>query len=232
MSGLDIDTRSDIYSLGVLLYELLTGTTPFDAEELMSSGLDAMRKIIREQEPLKPSPRLTKDLETANRSDSQHTALPGTLRVPHSEIDRDLDWIVMKCLEKDRNRRYETPNSLARDIERYLHDEPVQACPPSTTYRFRKFAIRNKVLLGASGAIAAALVVGLGLATWQYFRATTESACAKAVSDLLQEMLGSADAELAKGINYTVAKCWTTFPGASVINWQTSRRSRPTSTPR
>ena len=110
----------------------------------------------------------------------------------------------MKCLEKDRNRRYETPSSLARDIERYLHDEPVQACPPSAGYRFRKFARRNKSLLAAGGAISAALVVGLGLATWMYFRATTESARARAVSDLLQEMLGSADAARAKGVDYKV----------------------------
>jgi hypothetical protein len=117
----------------------------------------------------------------------------------------------MKCLEKDRNRRYETPNSLTRDIERYLHDEPVQACPPSASYRFRKFARRNKSLLAAGGAIAAALVVGLGLSTWQYFRATTESAKAKAISDLLQELLASSNPDLAKGSEYTVRELLDDF---------------------
>jgi tetratricopeptide (TPR) repeat protein len=117
----------------------------------------------------------------------------------------------MKCLEKDRNRRYESASNVARDVERYLNDEPVQACPPSTSYRFRKFARRNKTLLAAGGAIAAAILVGVGLAAWQYFRATTESARAKAVSDLLQETLSSADAERAKGNQYTVRELLDDF---------------------
>jgi len=120
MSGLDIDTRSDIYSLGVLLYELLTGSTPFDTKELLKSGLDEMRKIIREREPVRPSTRLT----TQERGKAES-------RKQKAEIEADLDWIVMKCLEKDRTRRYETANGVAQDIERHLKNEPVVARPPS-----------------------------------------------------------------------------------------------------
>jgi tetratricopeptide (TPR) repeat protein len=117
----------------------------------------------------------------------------------------------MKSLDKERNRRYETAAGLARDIERYLHDESVQACPPSARYQFHKFARRNKALLASGGAIAAALFIGLGLSTWMYFRATTESARAKAVSNLLQEMLGSADAASTKGANYKVRELLDDF---------------------
>ncbi len=155
MSGLDIDTRSDIYSLGVLLYELLTGATPFDAKELLESGLDEMRKIIREREPVKPSTRLTR-----------LQASKAAVATPKSSIDRDLDWIVMKCLEKDRSRRYETANGLAMDIRRHLADEPVIARPPSPVYRFRKLVRRNQIAFAAAAVVAAALVLGFGIATY------------------------------------------------------------------
>jgi serine/threonine protein kinase len=155
-SGLDIDTRSDIYSLGVLLYELLTGTTPFTKERFRQEAYDEIRRIIREEDPPKPSTRLstTEELPSiaANRG-LEPRRLSGMVR-------GELDWIVMKCLEKDRNRRYETANALAREIECYLHDEPVLACPPSKWYRLRKFARRNRGAL----AIAATVVLAVLLA--------------------------------------------------------------------
>lgn len=184
MSGLDIDTRSDIYSLGVLLYELLTGVTPFDAKELLRSGLDEMRKIIREQEPLTPSTRLTKAVENAKKSGVTNSAPPGTSRMPHLAIDRDLDLIVMKCLEKDRTRRYETANSLAGDIGRYLRDEPVEACPPSTVYRFRKFIRRQKTGLMIATVLTAALLVVLGVVAGSIGWAVRDRATRQAAIDM------------------------------------------------
>ena len=138
----------------------------------MRSGLDEMRKIIREREPLRPSSRLTKELETAKSNDSNHAALPSTVSVPHSAIDRDLDWIVMKCLEKDRARRYETANSLALDLKRHLNNEPVTARPPSTAYRLQKAWRRNKLAYTAGAVVAVALVAGIGVSTWQAVVAT------------------------------------------------------------
>jgi serine/threonine protein kinase len=154
-SGLDIDTRSDIYSLGVLLYELLTGTTPFPKDRLKQAAYDEIRRIIREEEPPKPSTRLSDSGEALASISAQRQMEPAKLT---KLIRGELDWIVMKALEKERNRRYETPGALAQDIERYLHDEPVRACPPSAMYRFRKFARRNKVALAVSAVVLVALV--------------------------------------------------------------------------
>jgi serine/threonine protein kinase/WD40 repeat protein len=168
MTGLDIDTRSDIYSLGVLLYELLTGKTPFDARELMESGVEQIRRIIREREPIPPSTRLATlaDDELTSTAARHRSDAPKLI----SRLKGDLDWIVMKCLEKDRTRRYETAIDIAADLQRHLTNEPVVARPPSTGYRLQKAIRRNRLAFSAAAAVLAALLIGLGAATWAFVR--------------------------------------------------------------
>jgi serine/threonine protein kinase/Flp pilus assembly protein TadD len=171
LTSLDIDTRSDIYALGVLLYELLAGKTPFDAKELLAIGRDEMRRTIRDQEPPRPSTRLS----TLPGQELSTTAQRRGVDAPKlvSELRGDLDWIVMKALEKDRPRRYETANGLARDIERHLNHQPVAASPPSNLYRLQNLFRRNKLAFAAGAAVFGSLLVGLSVSTWMFFRERT-----------------------------------------------------------
>jgi serine/threonine protein kinase/Flp pilus assembly protein TadD len=162
VNQLDIDTRSDIYSLGVLLYELLAGSPPFTRKDLEKAGMLEMLRVIREQEPSKPSTKLS----TADGLPTL-AANRGTEPAKLTKLVRgELDWIVMKALEKDRNRRYETANGFAMDVQRYLADEPVQACPPSVGYRFQKFARRNKVTISIAGLVLLILLSLTGGIGW------------------------------------------------------------------
>src|SRR5262249_38590712 len=157
LSAVDVDTRSDIYSLGVLLYELLTGTTPFDQDTFRTAALDEVRRIIREQEPPRPSTRLSESKDTLPSISAQRHTEPARLT---KLLRGDVDGMVMRALERDRRRRYETASGLARDVERYLAGAPVEAGPPSAWYRFRKFARRNRVVLTTTILVALALIAG------------------------------------------------------------------------
>ncbi len=182
LSGLDVDTRSDIYSLGVLLYELLTGTTPFDSETLKQAAFDEMRRIIREDEPPRPSTRLS----TLGKSLTMTSARRGSdPRLLNRSVRGELDWIAMKALEKDRRRRYETANDFAADVMLYLSDQPVQACPPSSAYRFRKFARRNRAAMTTAAVLVISLSVGTAMSIWQAVLARRAEADTRAFSDFL-----------------------------------------------
>ncbi len=216
LSGLDIDTRSDVYSLGVLLYELLTGSTPFDGRQLLDAGYQELQRVIREEEPEMPSTRLSTLSQDGLTALAKNRSIrPGELS---SSLDGDLDWIVMKALEKDRTRRYETVADLAKDIRRHLADEPVEASPPRKLYRLSKFARRHRPAVIAASFVATALTAaffigGFGLvrAKREARDATRQAEKAHAVTSLLNEMFHSADPGSAKGSNFTVRQLLDDF---------------------
>jgi serine/threonine protein kinase len=213
LRGQDIDARSDIYSLGMLLYELLTAQPAFDAKTLGKAAMDEILRFIREKEPPRPSARLTTltpaELETVAQCRQVEPAnLPRLLR-------GDLDWIVMRAVEKDRARRYETANGLAQDIQRYLDHEPVLARPPSRVYRLQKVIRRNRLAFAAAGIVLAALIIGLGLSTWLYSReraAVKRAVAAEAVAKKSAVEIAMADdyiefhKQLLKGVGPAVAR--------------------------
>src|SRR6266481_6189591 len=197
LSTVDVDTRTDIYSLGVLLYELLTSSTPFETEELLKAGLDETRRVIREQEPVRPSTRLGKltDADLTTVAQQRRSEPPRLIHI----VRGDLDWIAMKALEKDRTRRYETANGLALDVKRFLENEPISARPPSKLYKLQKTVRRNRLLFIGIGVIATLLVASLIVVSASLAQERQSRRETKQVKQFLEEMLQGVGPNVAMG---------------------------------
>ena len=224
MTGIDVDTRTDVYALGIILYHLLVGVLPFDPAEMRKAGFDEIRRRIREVDPPRPSTRISTVGEVSTEAARNRRTDPGKLR---SQLKGDLDWIMMKALEKDRVRRYGSPSEFAADVEHFLKNEPVLASPPSAAYLMRKFVRRHRVGVATGATVMAALIVGLGAALFgmrsavqardaesaarqiasdNERRAATEAAKSRAALNFVMEMFGAVDPVLARGHDITVAE--------------------------